>query len=195
MYEAIVGFRDCCRYLAHSKIDDAFKQFPRNGCRSWYSSLIYAGGNRFSGAIRTCSVEVKDSLTAAKWRPLVLSGEGERIEAYVEVAPKKPSAFDRFRNPEFALEYVNTRLQASGAFSSFDAELISQTMIVIRKPGCGYSAPSAWVRVQGTVASRDAFEQLVFQGIGGSHAFGVGLLNPKGTALFEMAQAAAHALA
>lgn len=195
MYETLVGFRDCCRYLAHSKIDDSLAQFPRGGERAWHSSLIHVGAGRFSGAIRTRSNQVKDALSAAKWRPLILASEGEAIEAYVEVAPKKPNAFDKFRDREFALEYVNFRLKDSGAFSNFDTELISQTTIVVRKRGNGYSAPSAWIGVKGIVASREAYEKLVFHGIGGSQAFGVGRLNPKGTALFDMAQAVAHALA
>lgn len=195
MYETLVGFRDCCRYLAHSKIDDALRQFPRDGARCWHSSLVDVGGGRFSGAIRTRNQAVRDALPAAKWRPVILAGEGESIEAYVEVAPIKPKAFEKFRDSEFALEYVNTRIQESGAFSKFGTEMVSRSSIVIRKPRIGYSAPSVWIKVTGTVASADAYEKLVTHGIGGSKSFGVGLLNPKGTALFDMAQSVAHALA
>ncbi len=193
--ECLVGFRNCDRYSAHAKIDDALRQFPRDGQRDWHSSVIEAGPDTYSGVIRTKNDAVVRAVDAGKWRDVVLPGEGDECESFIEVCPKKPAHFTSFRSPEFACEYVRQRIGDSQAFASFELELISQGTILIRKKSCPYSAPSAWFRVRGKVKSRTALEKLVLQGVGGSHAFGVGLLTPEGSALFPMAKAVAQARA
>lgn len=191
--ECLVGFRHCDRYAAHGKIDDALRQFPRENLRTWHSSVIQAGPDVFSGSIRTKSDAIVEAMPQAKWREVHLPKEGEVCDAIVEVAPKRPKQYGAFRTPQNARDYVREKLEESGAFESFEHTLISQSMVEVRKPGCQYTSPSAWFRVTGTLKSRDAYEKLVLHGIGGGHSFGIGLLNPEGSALYAMAKAVAHA--
>lgn len=191
VHECLVGFRKCDRYVAHSKIDDALRNFPRGELRNWHSSVIQSAPDAFSGVIRTKSKEVMDALPEAKWRTLAIPNRGELSVSYVEVAPKKTNHFTRYRDPVFATEYVRARLQEAGAFEEFTHEYLWATQIEIRKSACPYRAPSAWFRVTGRVKDTAAFERLVLQGIGGSHSFGVGLLNPSESAIHHLAKSVA----
>lgn len=192
MYEALVGFKDCDRYVAHSKIDDALRQFPRDGARTWHSTLIESGEKLFNGVIRTRDEKVQMALTAAKWRVMAIPKIGEQTDDYIEVVPKKTDHFKKFRSSDFATEYVTRRIKDSGAFDdSLHIEHLSQSMVHVRKHNNKYSAPSAWFNITGRVASLEAYEHLLTQGIGGSLAFGVGRLSPKSSAIFEIAKAVA----
>ena len=193
LLECTVGFRGCNRYMAHSKLDEALIEFTRQGQRNWYTSLVQSGDESFSGVIRTKNGDVVNALRDAKWKEIILPAVGDVCTAYIEVAPKKTAHFSLYRNEEFAQGYVKKRILDSGAFSSFELKLVSYSNIVIPKKGTGYSAPSAWFSITGAIASTEALEALFLQGIGGSHAFGVGLLNPDFSAIFPLAEAVAQA--
>jgi hypothetical protein len=193
LLECTVGFRGCNRYMAHSKLDEALIDFPREGQRKWHTSLVQSGDESFSGVIRTKDGDVAKTLRGAKWKEITLPIVGDVCIAYIEVAPKKTTHFGLYRKRDFAQDYVQKRIAECEAFSSFDLEFISSSMIVVPKKGNGYSAPSAWFCVRGKVKSTEALEKLFLQGIGGSHAFGVGLLNPDFSAIFPLAQAVAQA--
>lgn len=192
--ECLVRFAGCNRYMAHSKIDDALRRFPRDGQRSWHHSLVQSGPDAFTGVIRTTDPAVAAELTQAKWRDLALPAIGERCSAIIEVAPKKIKHFTAFRQVDVALGFVTKRLVASGAFDNLDVAHLANSDFEVHKKGNGYSGPTAWFDVQGTVRDRQALASLVTQGIGGSLAFGLGQLTVKASVLYPLAVAVATAL-
>lgn len=192
--ECLVRFAGCNRYMAHSKIDDALRQFPRDGQRNWYHSLIQSGPDTFSGVIRTRSPEVAAAIAQAKWKDLVLPAPGEKCSAIIEVAPKKIAQYTAFRKTDFALGFTTKRLIESGAFEALDVQHLSYSDFVVQKPGNSYSGPTAWFEVHDTVKDQQALAMLITQGIGGSHAFGIGLLTLTTSALYPLAQSVAKAL-
>lgn len=193
--ECLVRFAGCSRYMAHSKIDDALRQFPRDGQRAWYHSLVQSGPDAFSGVIRTTHKEVEAAIAQAKWKDLVLPAIGEACNGIIEVAPKKIRQYTAFRQKDFALRFTTTRLAESGAFDDLQVTHLIHSHFEVQKKGNGYSGPTAWFEVQGTVKDTAALTRLVTQGIGGSHAFGLGLLHVSTSALYPLAWAVATALA
>lgn len=191
--ECLVRFAGCNRYMAHSKIDDALRQFPRNGQRHWYHSLVQSGPDAFSGVIRTSSKEVTAAITQAKWKELDLPAPGQACHGVIEIAPKKIGQYSAFRRKDFALEFATKRLAESGAFTDLQVQHLSNSAFVVQKPGNSYSGPTAWFEVRGTVKDVQALAHLVTQGVGGSHAFGIGLLNLSTSALYQIAHAVALA--
>lgn len=188
IYECLVQFNDCSRYAAHGRIDDALLQFSRHESRSWHPSIVAVGVNRFSGAIRTCDKSVVNALHQATWRELQVAKPQEDVKCLVEITPKKPYQFNAFRSPEFAGEYLRERLAKCGAFEYFEFTYLASSLIEVRKPSCPYSAPSAWFEVTGRVKSSLALQDLILQGIGGSHSFGVGLFTPESSSFFATAR-------
>jgi hypothetical protein len=191
--ECLVRFAGCNRYMAHSKIDDALRQFPRDGQRNWHHSLVQSGPDTFSGVIRTTSPEVANALAQAKWKEIAMPSPGQACTAVIEVAPKKIAQYSAFRRPEFALEFARKRLIESGAFDDLQVEHLSHSFFAVEKPGNSYSGPTAWFEVRGKAKDQQAMSRLMTQGIGGSHAFGIGLLNLSTSALYPIAQAVAMA--
>ena len=191
--ECLVGFRHCNRYHCHSKIDDALQPFERGVLRRWHASVIQAGTDVFSGVIRTKSDDIVETLNTAKWKPIDLPAAGESCSAYIEIAPKKVKFFSSFRDREDATAYARRRITAADAFESFQLTFVAASELEVLKPGSAYRSPTAWFKVEGVVKSVDRLEHLVLNGVGGSNSFGVGLLNPKGSALYELAEAVAYA--
>lgn len=195
IYEAMVGFRGCTRYVAHSKIDDAFRPLPRGELRAWHPSVIRTSENGFVGAIRTQSQEVMTAMPGATWRELILPQEGMDVDCYVQITPKKTAQFGAFRSRAFAIKFVESRLQERQALSQCICEYLASDIVDISKAGNSYHSPAAWFRIRGKVQSASALSDLVLLGIGGAHTFGVGLLNPAGSQIHEIARKAADAAA
>lgn len=191
--ECLVAFHGCDRYVAHSKIDDALRAFPRDGHRSWHSNLIQVGCDEFRGSIRTQNDAVVDALASAQWRELPEIETGKAREFLVELVPKKARQFSAFRDRVFAERYAVDRITAREAFAEFQCQYIAAGRIDIRKTACAYRAPSAWIRVTGRLRSPASADSLMLHGIGGSTAFGLGLLIPASSALYQLAKAVAGA--
>jgi hypothetical protein len=191
IFEAMVGFRGCNRYVAHSKIDDALRHLPREGLRNWHPSVVQTGDDSFVGAVRTKSKEVMAAMPKAVWRQLELPKVGESSTCFVELVPKKSKQFADFRNPELALAYLKSRLDLREVFNHYSCEFVARAFIDIAKQGNAYHCPSVWFSVSGNIRSGEAFEDLVLRGIGGAHSFGVGLFNPKESAIHTFAGSAA----
>lgn len=192
VHECLLQFNNCSRYAAHSRVDDALMQFARHQDRTWHPSIVQVGVNRFAGAVRTTNIVVVQALHQANWRQLPEVVTGQAVSCLVEVTPKKPAQYSAFRGVEFASEFVRERIARSPAFESFESSHMGSSLVQIAKLSRPYSVPSAWFSITGKVASPLAFQQLILEGIGGNHSFGLGLLTPESSPFYATAK---HALA
>ncbi len=191
VHECLLQFNNCNRYAAHGRIDDALMQFARHQNRTWHPSIVEVGVNRFVGAVRTTSIAVVEALHQATWCNLKSVTPGQSVTCLVEVTPKKPVQYSAFRNSEFACEFVRERVERAAAFESFDSAYMGSSLVQIAKLSRPYSVPSAWFSITGSVCSPLAFQQLILEGIGGNHSFGLGLFTPDFSPFFATAN---HAL-
>jgi hypothetical protein len=194
IFEALIGFRECNRYHAHSKIDETFKHLLRGQARSWHYSIIQTQPDAFVGVMRTRDQRVVDAMPQAKWKELVVQEAGEHSGVcLIEYMPKHVTTYEAFRDDSFAKSQFVARDQVALALENVTCELVSRTMVDISKKGCSYHGPAAWFEVSGTIKSKEEFQKLILQGTGGSRAFGIGLLNPPNSQLYSMAQAVSEA--
>lgn len=192
LFECLMQFNNCNRYQAHARIDENFAGLAHHEARTWHPSVVQIDHARFAAGVRTADVRTIDSLPQASWRELMLPGCGEDVICRVEVAPKKLSQFEAFRERDFATTFLETRIARSGAFESFSVEYLASSMVAVAKQKSGYVVPAAWFEIKGCVASQQALKDLVANGVGGSHSFGVGLLTPNTSRFYPAVMAASE---
>lgn len=194
--EKLLRFTSASRYAAHGMIDHSLAALTRVGARRWHAVVLDVDQEALIGCIRTNDPTVIGASPGA-WAVVPIAAIGKSIEAVIQYVPAKPKAWNRFRAEDvFAIDHVLARVEEAAAFSpiGLTVKLISRTAVHVNKPSNGYSAPSAWFRVTGTVADVPSLEQLMLDGIGGSRTFGVGKLIDRTSWMYDLCDSVAHGL-